>query len=88
MYSKNVEKSAKDREQLENSTSISISLVVMFVFGLTDPETCCKYRNDFVVAFCKAKNLEAWKKVLAAPLTKAFLGDSKFWHEMVADEYE
>ena len=65
-----------------------MSLVGMLVFGGTDPETGCKYRNASAAAFWKANNLEARKKVGAAPLTIACLDDSKVWHEMGADEYE
>ena len=82
LYQDNVNKFAWDREQLENSKSISIALFGMFVFGGTDPETGCKYNNAFVAAFCKANNLGAWKKVGDTPLTRVCLDDSKVSHEM------
>ena len=55
------------------STSISIDIVGMFVFGVTDPETGCKYKNAFAEAFYKDNNLEARKKIVADPLTRACL---------------
>ena len=69
IYWEIVEKFARDHEQLEKYTSISIALAGMFMFGGTHPETGCKYTNAFEAAFCRANYLEACKKVEAYHLT-------------------
>ena len=88
LYWQNVEKFARDHEQLEKSTSISTALVGMFLLGGTDPETSCKHSNAFAEFFCKANNLKAWKKVGVDPLTRACLDDSKVRHEIGACDDE
>ena len=68
-----MEKFASDQERLDKSTSVSMSLIGLFVFGGTDPETGFWCMNAFGVAFSKEKNLQSWRKVGAATITRALL---------------
>ena len=56
---------------LKNKTvSVLPWMVGLMVFGGVDPiSECTGYQNSFLIAFSKKKNLEAWQKVGAAPLT-------------------
>jgi len=66
--------------------SINTCHIGVLVFGGTDPVTGRPgYRNAFAVAFNKAKNLGAWAKVGAAPLTEACLNSEKVRHEAGVD---
>jgi len=70
-YRENLEKFAADREKCGKATTPNMTLIGLFIFGGTDPETGGNYRNAFEAAFAKEKCLSAWRKVGAAPLTRA-----------------
>ena len=86
IYRENIEMFAFNRERCNKSTTPNMAVVGLFIFGGIDPETGCNYKNAFEAAFSKKKCLEAWKKVGAAPLTRACLCGTKVRHEVGADE--
>ena len=86
MYRRNLEKMIHHRQLKNLSTSIKPHLVGILIFGGTDPETdenCCE--NAFEYAFSKKRNLEAWAKVGAAPLTRKCLESKQVRHELEED---
>ena len=86
VYRENIENFAANCEKAGKSTSASVALIGLFVFGGKDPLTSDEYKNAFQAAFCKEKNLSAWSKVGAAPLTRACLYDEQVRHELGGDE--
>ena len=81
VYRKNLEKYVHDREMAGKSTSVSVALISLFVYGGIDPETNEQYQNAFQAGFLKEQNLSAWAKVGAAPLTRACLADHQVRHD-------
>lgn len=72
------------KERLGSSETISFAppwLIGMLVFGGKDPVTGHSLEDCFAQAFSKEKNLEAWAKVGAAPLTMACLSSHQVSHE-------
>ena len=63
-------------DRIVHNKPVSFPQIIVghFVFGGTDPETNCNdYKNAFEIAFSKTNNLRSWRKVGAAPLTRACL---------------
>ena len=88
-FRKNLDNLVSQRKLEKKSTTIQSHLIGLLVFGGVDPETnieCCS--NAFEDAFNKKKCLDAWKKVGAAPLTRACLDSKKVRHELGEDESE
>jgi len=81
VYRRNLEKYAHDREKACKSTAVSVVLIGLFVYGGVDPVTNEEYENAFQAGFSKERNLSAWAKVGAAPLTRACLDDEQVRHD-------
>ena len=88
VYRENLENFAASRERNGKSTSASIVLIGMFVFGGIDPEMGNKYKDAFQAGFSKERNLSAWRKVGAAPLTRACLQDEQVRHDVCENDEE
>ena len=70
--------------RIENNDSVSFApwIVGLLVFGGTDPITKCSgFEDCFALAFSKEKNIAAWEKVGAAPLTMACLSSDQVRQE-------
>ena len=70
--------------RIENNESVSFApwIVGLLVFGGTDPITKCSgFEDCFALAFSKEKNIAAWEKVGAAPLTMACLSSDQVRQE-------
>ena len=85
-FRQNLEKITQHRIKNDKTVSILPWMVGLLVFGGVDPVTTCTgYHNAFEIAFSKEKNLSAWGKIGAAPLTMACLTSSQVRHE-IGDE--
>ena len=88
VYRENLENFAASRERTGKSTSANIGMIGMFVFGGIDPETGNEYKDAFQAGFSKEQNLSAWRKVGAAPLTRACLQDEQVRHDVCKNDEE
>ena len=83
IFCKHLDKISSGQKRNNKPVSFAPSLVGLFVFGGTDPETNISgWRNAFVIAFSKEKCLHSWSKVGAAPFTMACLESETVRHEL------
>ena len=85
-FRKNLDLVVQDRQKDNESKAASLQpwLVGLVIFGGVDPETgrevvCI---DAFAFGFSVVRNLDAWSKIGAAPLTMACLSDSKVRREI------
>ena len=73
-FRRNLSKLTDHRIQKNETVSFTPWIIGLLVFGGIDPVTGCSgYEDCFAIAFSKEKNIDAWKKVGAAPLTMSCL---------------
>ena len=85
VFAANLHKINTDRLRLGKGNSFPWTIVGLLCFGGTDRETGLSCRNAHGEAFSVEKNKWAWRKVGAAPLTRACLSDPRIRHASVDD---
>ena len=85
-FAKNLKEVSDARINGNHSTSLPPWMVSLMVFGGQDPVSGVVVPSAFEVGFSKERNLSAWKKCGAAPLTRATLKNHKQVRRELGDE--